>query len=332
MKEEAPALRSFRSMSAPKAAALPLTLPGAVPEEEVAIPATPASPKSSRPSANSESFINLMRDHIKAGQSTQAPKPPSSESFRSLLGEHRLNPDDPELYRRMHHAAVVSVQGEGRRLLCRRAAHNAWQRLSSAVPAQKTSFTKASSSSSASDLTSRRSFQRPPTSDSDQVPMAFGMCMGMLGTMGSAPPLKRAASVELSRAGSEELKAISEAISEEPPEELKTIIDKTATFVARNGPDFEMRIKNEQDHAKFSFLHANDPFHSYYRSKLAEFSGETRAPRSPARLPARLPRSPKFPISSISTLWIIVLYQIKLGTWQKHKQSSLRHQSQLMHI
>jgi hypothetical protein len=141
MKEEAPALRSFRSMSAPKAAALPLTLPGAVPEEEVAIPATPASPKSSRPSANSESFINLMRDHIKAGQSTQAPKPPSSESFRSLLGEHRLNPDDPELYRRMHHAAVVSVQGEGRRLLCRRAAHNAWQRLSSAVPAQNKSFT-----------------------------------------------------------------------------------------------------------------------------------------------------------------------------------------------
>ena len=157
MEEQDPFLRSFHPASTPRAAALPLAFPAAVPEEDIALRSPPASPKSSRLIANSdESFINLMRDHIKAGQGTQAPKPPSSESFRSLLREHRHNPDDPELYRRMHHAAVVSVQGVGRRLLCRRAARNAWQRLGSAVPTQKKSFTKASLSSSASDLTSRR--------------------------------------------------------------------------------------------------------------------------------------------------------------------------------
>ena len=46
-----------------------------------------------------------------------------------------------------------------------------------------------------------------------------------------------------------------------PPPELATIIDKTAQFVARNGPEFETRIRNEQKNAKFSFLQPNDPFH-----------------------------------------------------------------------
>ena len=57
----------------------------------------------------------------------------------------------------------------------------------------------------------------------------------------------------------------------EPPADLKTIIDKTATFVARNGPEFETRIKNEQAAtAKFSFLQPNDPFNPYYRAKVVE--------------------------------------------------------------
>ena len=39
-----------------------------------------------------------------------------------------------------------------------------------------------------------------------------------------------------------------------PPPDVATIIEKTASFVARNGPEFEERIKKEQNSVKFSFL------------------------------------------------------------------------------
>jgi hypothetical protein len=45
-----------------------------------------------------------------------------------------------------------------------------------------------------------------------------------------------------------------------------------------DGPDFESRIKNEQNNAKFSFLQANDPFHAYYREKVVELGGTPAAP------------------------------------------------------
>ena len=52
------------------------------------------------------------------------------------------------------------------------------------------------------------------------------------------------------------------------------IIDKTAQFVARNGPEFEQRIlKNEQQNTKFSFLQPNDPFNAYYHAKVKELGG-----------------------------------------------------------
>jgi hypothetical protein len=36
---------------------------------------------------------------------------------------------------------------------------------------------------------------------------------------------------------------------------VRNIVDKTATFVARNGPEFEQRIKqNEVNNPKFNFL------------------------------------------------------------------------------
>ena len=31
-----------------------------------------------------------------------------------------------------------------------------------------------------------------------------------------------------------------------PPPEVRNIVDKTATFVARNGPEFEQRIKQQE--------------------------------------------------------------------------------------
>ncbi|RXG56654.1 Splicing factor 3A subunit 1 [Armadillidium vulgare] len=56
-----------------------------------------------------------------------------------------------------------------------------------------------------------------------------------------------------------------------PPPEVRNIVDKTANFVARNGPEFEARIRqNEQNNAKFNFLNVGDPYHAYYQHKVNE--------------------------------------------------------------
>uniref|UniRef100_S4RRN5 Splicing factor 3a, subunit 1 n=1 Tax=Petromyzon marinus TaxID=7757 RepID=S4RRN5_PETMA len=57
-----------------------------------------------------------------------------------------------------------------------------------------------------------------------------------------------------------------------PPPEVRNIVDKTASFVARNGPEFEARIRqNEINNPKFNFLTTTDPYHAYYRHKVTEF-------------------------------------------------------------
>ncbi|XP_034941201.1 splicing factor 3A subunit 1 [Chelonus insularis] len=57
-----------------------------------------------------------------------------------------------------------------------------------------------------------------------------------------------------------------------PPPEVRNIVDKTASFVARNGPEFESRIRqNELGNAKFNFLNFGDPYHAYYQHKVKEF-------------------------------------------------------------
>lgn len=49
-------------------------------------------------------------------------------------------------------------------------------------------------------------------------------------------------------------------------------MDKTASFVARNGPEFEARIRqNELGNPKFNFLSPGDPYHAYYQHKVVEF-------------------------------------------------------------
>ena len=56
-----------------------------------------------------------------------------------------------------------------------------------------------------------------------------------------------------------------------PPPELRTIIDKTAQFVGKNGKSFEARIRaNEQGNLKFNFLKDDDPYHAYYLSKVKD--------------------------------------------------------------
>ena len=58
-----------------------------------------------------------------------------------------------------------------------------------------------------------------------------------------------------------------------PPPEVRNIVDKTASFVARNGPDFESRIRqNEINNPKFNFLNPTDPYHAYYQQKVKDFT------------------------------------------------------------
>lgn len=61
------------------------------------------------------------------------------------------------------------------------------------------------------------------------------------------------------------------------------IVDKTASFVARNGPEFESRIRqNEQNNPKFNFLNPGDPYHAYYQHKVKEIQ-EGKTPSSSAQ-------------------------------------------------
>lgn len=54
-----------------------------------------------------------------------------------------------------------------------------------------------------------------------------------------------------------------------PPPELRALVDKTATFVARNGAQFESKIKEDgMGRNKLSFLNETDPYHAYYRAKI----------------------------------------------------------------
>uniref|UniRef100_H2YW46 Splicing factor 3A subunit 1 n=1 Tax=Ciona savignyi TaxID=51511 RepID=H2YW46_CIOSA len=68
-----------------------------------------------------------------------------------------------------------------------------------------------------------------------------------------------------------------------PPPEVRNIVDKTASFVGRNGPEFEARIRqNEINNSKFNFLNGTDPYHAYYRHKVKEFiEGKGKEPAVP---------------------------------------------------
>lgn len=56
-----------------------------------------------------------------------------------------------------------------------------------------------------------------------------------------------------------------------PPREIRNVLEKTAGYVARNGPVFEDRIRDkEQQNPKFSFLNPNDAYNAFYRWRLEE--------------------------------------------------------------
>ncbi|CAN4078511.1 unnamed protein product [Withania somnifera] len=63
-----------------------------------------------------------------------------------------------------------------------------------------------------------------------------------------------------------------------PPQGIRSIVEKTSQFVAKNGPEFEKRIVlNNTGNAKFNFLNASDPHHAYYQHRLAEARAQNQA-------------------------------------------------------
>jgi splicing factor 3A subunit 1 len=75
-----------------------------------------------------------------------------------------------------------------------------------------------------------------------------------------------------------------------PPPDIRLIADKTADFVARNGPEFESRIMaTNQGNAKFRFLTLEDPFRPYYDMKVRQVREALAEEKVKASLPPPAP-------------------------------------------
>lgn len=55
-----------------------------------------------------------------------------------------------------------------------------------------------------------------------------------------------------------------------PPGETRIVIDKMASYVAKNGTNFETIVKSKGD-PRFEFLNQKHEYHGYYKSKIKEF-------------------------------------------------------------
>lgn len=58
-----------------------------------------------------------------------------------------------------------------------------------------------------------------------------------------------------------------------PPADIQIIIDKMASYVAKNGRDFEAIVKNKGD-PRFNFLELSHQYHGYYAHKLTIYEGD----------------------------------------------------------
>ncbi|KAI9223322.1 Pre-mRNA splicing factor PRP21 like protein-domain-containing protein [Blastocladiella britannica] len=57
-----------------------------------------------------------------------------------------------------------------------------------------------------------------------------------------------------------------------PPPDIRTIVEKTAHFVSKNGVQFEGKIRDKEAHnPRFFFLTVADPYHPYYQWALEKF-------------------------------------------------------------
>ncbi|KMS94311.1 hypothetical protein BVRB_022680, partial [Beta vulgaris subsp. vulgaris] len=56
-----------------------------------------------------------------------------------------------------------------------------------------------------------------------------------------------------------------------PPPDLRPIVEKTAAYVAKHGTAFEAVIlSKQQNDRRFDFLHPDNAYHSFYKSKLVQ--------------------------------------------------------------
>jgi splicing factor 3A subunit 1 len=97
-------------------------------------------------------------------------------------------------------------------------------------------------------------------------------------------------------------------------------VDKTASFVARNGPEFEARIKqNEQNNPKFNFLSKGDPYNAYYEFRVKEFQ------EGKGQAPAQNAAASEAAVSALTVKTAAVL----IDEAKKKKQSELLKQVEL---
>lgn len=85
-----------------------------------------------------------------------------------------------------------------------------------------------------------------------------------------------------------------------PPKDIRTIVERTAGYVARNGAVFEDRIRDREKHnPKFSFLSPKDPYSPFYQWRLDEVRAgrgtAVSAGRAGEAVPAPEPEKPKGP-------------------------------------
>ncbi|KAI9769381.1 MAG: SF3a splicing factor complex subunit [Geoglossum simile] len=85
-----------------------------------------------------------------------------------------------------------------------------------------------------------------------------------------------------------------------PPKDIRAIVEKTAGYVARNGPVFEDRIRDKEKHnPKFSFLSGSDAYYPFYTWRLSEVRAgrgtAVSAGRAGEAVPVPEPEKPKGP-------------------------------------
>ncbi|KAJ3035287.1 splicing factor 3a, subunit 1 [Rhizophlyctis rosea] len=86
-----------------------------------------------------------------------------------------------------------------------------------------------------------------------------------------------------------------------PPPEIRTIVEKTADFVARNGAQFEERIREkERLNPRFCFLNPSDPYRPFYDHKVQEYKDGKAAPaQKPKEDKPAEPEAPQIPTKPI---------------------------------
>ena len=115
---------------------------------------------------------------------------------------------------------------------------------------------------------------RPPITPADRPPASPEPCTPgeELVTSGGAPsPASASAAAVASAAAPPSAGDGEEEDPGLPPDEVRTVIDKLAAFVARNGRRFEATVRErERANPKFAFLLPWSPHHDYYRRQLEE--------------------------------------------------------------